>query len=117
MVTDLDRIVEIEQIEIDEKAPQILWGDKYKEWGDKRKIEYLQKLTSSMNHTLDLIQNERNELNELCLKQETKIKQLQMILDRERQMIHQQLAQENQTKQSQAKEIQTLRQRIRDLEK
>ena len=43
-------------------APQIDFGKDFEEFDDKRKIRYLKKLSSAMNHAADIIQKERDTL-------------------------------------------------------
>lgn len=53
-------------------CPQIDFGQDFEDFDDKRKIIYLKKLCSAMNHATDLIQQERNELlqqNEVLTRQ------------------------------------------------
>jgi len=47
------------------RTPQIAWGHEYKAWPDRRKIIYLEKLASSMNHAADVLQQERNRGHEV----------------------------------------------------
>jgi len=42
------------------QAPMIAWGPEYAAWPADRKINYLEKLASSMNHAADVMQKERN---------------------------------------------------------
>lgn len=58
---------------ISRKPPKIKWGKLYQKFTDKEKIEYLEKLASTMNHAAYLIQEERNQRNDLL---ELKEKQL-----------------------------------------
>jgi seryl-tRNA synthetase len=44
------------------RAPQINWGEDFENFDDIRKIIYLKKLCSALNHATDLIQKERNQL-------------------------------------------------------
>ena len=43
-------------------APQIDWGEDFNNFDDIKKIIYLKKLCSALNHATDLIQKERNQL-------------------------------------------------------
>ena len=43
-------------------APQINWGEDFNNFDDMKKIIYLKKLCSALNHATDLIQKERNQL-------------------------------------------------------
>jgi putative cell wall-binding protein len=44
------------------RVPMIRFGTEFEAWEDKRKIEYLKKLASSMNEAARVMQDERNEL-------------------------------------------------------
>jgi septation ring formation regulator EzrA len=65
---------EVKQIDADDLnmpenpaiAPQIRWGEDFEAFDDKRKIIYLKKVASALNHATDLIQKERNELIDKC---------------------------------------------------
>jgi hypothetical protein len=68
--------MEYDGIELDEfadldfegvTAPQarmINFGEEFQKWPDSRKMTYLKKLASSMNHAADIMQQERNKLLE-----------------------------------------------------
>jgi len=51
---------------IEKKPPTIQWGILYQQMTVANKINYLERLASSMNHAAHLIQAERDELNKLC---------------------------------------------------
>lgn len=55
------------------RAPQIKWGEDFENFDDKRKIIYLKKLCSALNHATDIIQKERNELNDKCFNLNTQL--------------------------------------------
>jgi hypothetical protein len=44
------------------KFKMINYGEDFEKWDDRRKISYLKKLASSMNHAADVMQNERNAI-------------------------------------------------------
>jgi hypothetical protein len=48
------------------QAPQIDWGKDFEEWSVEQQNRYLKRLCSALNHSADLIQNERNEVLEEC---------------------------------------------------
>ena len=63
------KLLEISDLNLPEKpglAPQINWGQDFENFDDKRKIIYLKKLCSALNHAADLIQQERDELLKKC---------------------------------------------------
>jgi hypothetical protein len=57
-------MIKVEKLKLPEGAiPQIDFGKEFEEdFDDKRKIRYLKKLSSAMNHAADVIQKERDEL-------------------------------------------------------
>lgn len=58
-------------------APTIKWGKQYKDWSLRKRLDYCEKLASTMNHAADMLQKERNELLEVCSQQAEMIKALQ----------------------------------------
>ena len=99
-----------------DKAPIIAWGDRYNMWDDTRKIKYLEKLASSMNHAAFLIQNERDELNVLCENKEKMIIAMASNLDGNNGMIQQQMMKLNEERQLWNKSAADMKARIRELE-
>jgi len=63
---------------ITHNPPKIKWGKDFEGWELKKQNEYLKKLAATMNHAASLIQDERNQLGELC---ELKEKQLEKMKD------------------------------------
>lgn len=58
-------MIEIEELNLPKdpgRAPQINWGKDFEDFDSVKKIIYLKKLCSALNHATDLIQNERNQL-------------------------------------------------------
>jgi len=58
-------MIEVKELNLPEEpgmAPQINWGDDFNDFDDMKKIIYLKKLCSALNHATDLIQKERNQL-------------------------------------------------------
>ncbi len=97
--------------------PKIAWGEEYREWPDARKIAYLEKLSATMNHAAYLIQEERNQLLELCTKKEEQIKSMKKALDQNNEMIQQQVTKFNEQVNAAAAEVTSLNKRVRLLEK
>ena len=96
----------------------IQFGPKWHfEKSDSDKIDYLIKLASSLNHAAQQIQSERDELNSVAIRQEEQIKALEQSRAADRQMIHKQLAAENEKHQNLLKENQGLNRRITELER
>ena len=54
-------------------APQITWGEDFENFDDKRKIIYLKKVASALNHSCDIIQKERNEWIDKCKNMATQL--------------------------------------------
>jgi hypothetical protein len=52
------------------------WGEKFQEWPDDRKISYLSKLSSSMNHAADVAQQQLFSAWDLLRSKEKQITQL-----------------------------------------
>ena len=54
----------VEEVTLPEKSSfqDIDWGKEFEEFDDKRKIRYLKKFSSAMNHAADVIQKERDAL-------------------------------------------------------
>ena len=98
------------------KPPTISWGDKYKMWDDTKKIKYLEKLASSMNHAAFLIQNERDELNVLCENKEKMIIAMSSNLDGNNGMIQHQMMKLNEERQLWNKSAAEMKAKIRELE-
>lgn len=56
-------MIKVERLKLpDSAAPQIDFGQDFEEFDTERKIRYLKKLSSAMNHAADLIQRERDQL-------------------------------------------------------
>lgn len=81
------------------KPPQILWGRIYQESSDEEKIEYLEKLASTMNHAAALIQDERNQLTELCELKEQQIEKLKKAMDANNNMLQSEITKINEERQ------------------
>lgn len=97
--------------------PKINWGMIYKEKTADEKIEYLEKLASSMNHAAKLIQDERNELGRLCELKETQLTKMNASLIANNNMIQQEITKMNLMRQDYNEQIKTLSSKIRELEK
>ena len=92
----------------------IAWGGQYKAWSDPRKIIYLEKLASSLNEALDMMQTERNE----CLVVNAALEKRVAIAIRSsgesRLLMQQQITTHNLAKQEMLTEIESLRREVRD---
>ncbi len=106
---------------IDEKAlpnhpPKISWGPIYQGKSDREKIIYLEKLSEAMNHAAFLIQNERNELTELCALKEAQLETLTKAMEANNEMIQQEVTRMNADRQNYNQAIKELNEKVRELE-
>ena len=101
---------------VEKKAPKIAWGDRYKMWTDVRKLKYCEDLACTMNHAAFLIQNERNDLLDLCEKKEKMIIAMSSNLEGNNGMIQQQLMSLNEERQLWNKAAADMKKKIRELE-
>ena len=81
------------------KAPKITWGRIYQSSSNEEKIDYLEKLASTMNHAASLIQDERNQLNKLCELKEQQIEKLKAAMDQNNGMLQSEVAKINEERQ------------------
>lgn len=97
--------------------PKIKWGRLYNEkWDDGKKISYLEKLAAAMNHAAEMIQNERDELIELCEKKDAQVKQMEEAVRQNNDLLQQEITRINAQKNAAATEVSRLNARIRELE-
>jgi hypothetical protein len=96
--------------------PMITWGVLYKDHPDEKKVAYLEKLASAMNHAAFLMQIERNELLDICKKQELQIETMKEGLDANNSMIQEQITNMNAERQNFNKAAAAMKKRIRELE-
>ena len=82
------------------RPPKIKWGKMYLALSDAEKIEYLQKLASTMNHAASLVQDERNELSKLCELKEGQIQQMKKAMVANDSMLHSEVEKINAERQS-----------------
>lgn len=81
------------------RPPKIAWGKIYELSSNEEKIEYLEKLASTMNHAASLIQDERNQLNKLCELKEQQIEKLKEAMDANNNMLQSEMAKINEERQ------------------
>ncbi len=101
---------------IEKRPPKIKWGVIYRNMDDNEKIRYLENLASVMNHAAFIIQNERNQLGELCEKKEEQIKALNKRANDASLMLQHEITRMNEKTQGYHSDIAKLNQKIRDLE-
>ena len=87
----------------------------YKEKSDKEKIEYLEKLASSMNHAIALIQEERNKLGELCELKEQQLVKIAEAVRTNNEMLQQEVTRMNAERQGYNREVARLNTQIREM--
>ena len=81
------------------RPPKISWGMIYQGSSNEEKIEYLEKLASTMNHAASLIQDERNQLNKLCELKEQQIEKLKEAMDANNLMLQSEVTKINEERQ------------------
>ncbi len=101
---------------IEKRPPKISWGRIYKDMTDQKKIEYLEKLASTMNHAASLIQGERNELNNLCELKENQLGKMKEAMDQNMNMLQTEVTKMNEQRQGFNAEVGRLNKIIKDLE-
>lgn len=91
-------------------VPMIKFGDDFEKWNDERKINYLKRLASSMNHAADLMQKERNLALASLKEMKTVLEAIQENLEIQKKIVVNNLTADNAEKQE-------LFLRIQDLER
>jgi len=71
----------------------------FEAFSDQQKIEYLEKLSNSMNHAAALIQKERDELGRLCSLKEGQIQKLTHAMTQNNAMLQQEVTLMNEERQ------------------
>lgn len=99
---------------LEKNPPKIRWGGVYLLMSNEGKIDYLQKLASTMNHAAWLIQGERDQLITLCELKEKQLLSQQESVRQNNEMLHTEVEKMNAQRQSYNKEIARLNQVIRD---
>jgi hypothetical protein len=84
---------------ISHNPPKIKWGEQFEEMEDAKKIEYLKKLAATMNHAASLIQDERNQLNELLALKEKQVEKSAKLVEKNEEMVSKELAKVNEERQ------------------
>jgi len=100
---------------IDNKPPRIKWGELYKRFNDAEKIEYLEKLASTMNNAAYLIQGERDELDALCRLKEDQIIKLSDSAQANNGMVQSEIMKMNEERQLFNSHVADLNKQIKDL--
>lgn len=97
-------------------APQIDFGCEFEDWDDARKIRYLKKLSSAMNHATDLIQQERDSLLNECNTMKLSIENADKALSIQKSIVHKAITEYNAEKQNLISRIQELEVELKSTE-
>lgn len=100
---------------VSNRPPKIKWGELYKQFSDKEKIEYLQKIASTMNHAAYLIQEERNGLLKSIDKKEEQLIKMKKTIDQNMEMLQIEITKINEERQEVNKKVAKLNAEIRRL--
>lgn len=100
---------------IEKRPPPINWGMLYQEKSDEEKIKYLEKLSASMNRAASLIQDERNQLVELCSLKEGQLEQMAEAVRANNDMLQSEVTRMNEQRQFYNAEVARLTSEIREL--
>lgn len=98
-------------------APKINWGTDYLGWPPERKIEYLEKLSYTMNHAADMMQQDRNRLSDLLYLKERLINQLNADKQALQQTLERNITEHNLEKNTLAEEVVAMRSELNELRK
>jgi hypothetical protein len=86
-------------------------------WTDADRLNYAEQLASTMNHAADLMQQERNTLNELIKQKEQLVIQSSRQLSENNNMLQQEVTRMNQYKKDMQLHAKKLNQEIKELKK
>uniref|UniRef100_A0A6M3JX88 Uncharacterized protein n=1 Tax=viral metagenome TaxID=1070528 RepID=A0A6M3JX88_9ZZZZ len=100
---------------ITDRPPKIQWGILYKAFNPTEKIEYLEKLASSMNHAAYLIQEERNSLLKLCDMKDKQVNAMKVSMQQNMDMLQSEVTKMNEDKRESNKAVADLNRQIREL--
>lgn len=78
-----------------DKARPIKWGEEYRRWPIERRLDYAERLAAAMNAATDLIQQDRDRLAEICLRQEQQIKNAENSRSAQDQLLYTELGRAN----------------------
>ena len=111
----IDGFHKLDEKIVDERPPKIRWSDRFRERSIEDQAAYLEKLAHTMNHAAYLIQNERDQLNELCEKKELQLESLNEAIKQNNLMLQQEVARMNAQRQEYHLNIKRLNAEIRSL--
>ena len=95
------------------KAPRIKFGEEYKAWPDAKKIDYLEKLSSSLNYALEVMQGERDFAYNAASAMEQRMDAAIRMKDTQAKITQEQLLQSNAQNQRNLQKIQQLSATVR----
>lgn len=96
--------------------PKIKWSDLYKnEWGQDKKIKYLEKLASAMNHAAAQIQQQRDWFSDMCSKKEKQIEAYKVECEQNNALLQSEITRMNEDRQLYNKAIADLNDEMRAL--
>jgi hypothetical protein len=114
----LGELKEIKRLpQMHRNAPQIRWGQEYLAWPVEKRLDFAEKLASSMNHAADILQQERNKLLEVVEKQKEQLKMNVESYMSQGRLIHKELGTADAEKQVLYQEIVSLKQQVKELTK
>jgi len=100
---------------IRERAPQIRWGNEYMAWPIEKRLDYAEKLASSMNHAADILQQERAKMLVLIQNQEAQLKSNAVAYGNQGQLMHKELTSADAAKQKLLQENLDLKAQVKTL--
>ena len=98
------------------KFKMIAFGEEFEAWPDSRKMSYLKKLASSMNHAADLMQQERNAIAEDMKVVKLQLEYAERNLGIQKNIVLTTITQNNLDKQNFIADIQALKAKVVDQE-
>ena len=107
--------IPVDHVELDHPR-KIDWGFIYKSRTIEERLSRAEKLACAMNDAADKLQNERNELNQLCIKKEQQLEKLTAAVQANNDMLQAEVARMNEERQEWNRASANLRSRIRELE-
>ena len=107
--------VQLDERYLSRRPPHIKWGVKFESWSDAEKIDYLKGLAQTMNHAASLVQDERDQLNEVCEKKEALLVKAALDLQANNTMLQQQITEMNALRQGYHAHVAELNKQIKAL--
>lgn len=116
-ITDeiLDHTEGLKRVPVVQLPPKVQWGEGFKAWDADKQIAYLTKFAEAMNFAAATIQNERDVLNDLCVKKEQQIESMKEAISQNNNLLQSEITRMNADRQKTNKTIAALNSQIRDL--